>query len=367
MRAFKTSLSFGIEAIASLIPIHLHLQKLRGRLQLRAHSLPTNHILCSLMESNSDTSLHLYPLSLSSLTRCQCGLIKDHLVNMNNHFNEVFPSFDPLNPEFSPGDRIIDCFPNCFSFHLFNKSKDQHFKSYIQQLDNLAIESSNTLSNALVVTNASVKNNVASSIAHVHVHNKPIIKMLHHTSNIMSIEAEFFAIRCGINQATHLHGILKIIVVIDSIYTAKKIFDPLSHPFLKHAAFILKDLREFFFCHQENIIKFWECLSQSKWYLHRSINAETKSFNLTLLLPNKNSWDFSKKSKCDNIINKWKMTFQASDLKSRHFLELVDSDNNILEPSYSKGSTWLKYFGYSNTLYARASRVTTNHAPIGEY
>jgi len=183
---------------------------------------------------------------------------------MNNHFNEVFPSFDPLNSEFSPGDRIIDCFPNCFSFHLFNKSKDQHFKSYIQQLDNLAIESSNTLSNALVVTNASVKNNVASSITHVHIHNKPIIKMLHHTSNIMSIEAEFFAIRCGINQATHLHSILKIIVVIDSIYTAKKIFDPLSHPLQKHAAFILKDLREFFFCHQENVIKFWECLSQSK-------------------------------------------------------------------------------------------------------
>jgi len=30
------------------------------------------------------------------------------------------------------------------------------------------------------------------------------------------------------------------------------------------------------------------------------------------------------------------MTFQASDLKGRHFLDLVDSDNNILELSYSK-------------------------------
>ena len=286
---------------------------------------------------------------------------------MDNHFNEAFSSFNPLNPEFSPDDRIIDCFPNCFSFHLFNKSKDQHFKSCIQQLDNLAIKSSNTPSNTLVVIDVSVKNNVAFCIAHVHVHNKPIIKMLYHTSNIMSIEAEFFAIRCGINQATHLHSILKIIIVIDSIYTAKKIFDPLSHPLQKHAAFILKDLREFFFCHQKNVIKFWECLSQNKWYLHKSINAETKLFNLTLLLPNKNSWDLSKKSKCNNIINKWKMTFQASDLKSKHFLELVDSDNNILEPLYSKGSTWLKYFGYSNTLYARASRVITNHAPIGEY
>jgi len=61
------------------------------------------------------------------------------------------------------------------------------------------------------------------------------------------------------------------------------------------------------------------------------------------------------------------MTFQASDLKGRHFLELVNSDNDILEPSYSKGGTWLKYFGHSNTLCARASRAITNHASIGEY
>jgi len=183
---------------------------------------------------------------------------------MNNRFNKVFPLFDPLNPKFSPGDRIIDCFPNHFSFHLFSKSKDQHFKSCIQQLDNLAIESSNTPSNTLIVIDTSVKNNIASSITYVYIHNKPIIKTLHHTSNIMSTEAEFFAIRCGINQATYLHGILKIIVVTDSIHVAKKIFDLSSHPLQKHVPFILKDLKEFFSHHQENIIKFWECPSQSK-------------------------------------------------------------------------------------------------------
>ena len=33
------------------------------------------------------------------------------------------------------------------------------------------------------------------------------------------------------------------------------------------------------------------------------------------------------------------MTFQASDLKGNNFLELVDSDNKILEPLYSKDRT----------------------------
>ena len=61
------------------------------------------------------------------------------------------------------------------------------------------------------------------------------------------------------------------------------------------------------------------------------------------------------------------MTFQVSDQKRRHFLELVDSNNKILEPTYSKGGPWLQYVGHSNTLCARAIRAITNHAPIGEY
>jgi len=229
VRAFKISLSFGVEAIASLIPIHLYLQKLSGRSQLRAYTLFANYILCSFIESNSDIPLHLHSLLLSSLARRQCGLIKDYLVNINNHFNEVFPLFDLLNSEFSPGSRIIDIFSNCFSFHLFSKSKDQDYKSCIQQLDNLAIKLSNTLPNALVIMDASVKNNVAFSIVHIYVYNKPIIKMLYQAINIISTEAELFAIRCGINQAIHLHNISKIIIVMDSIHAAKKIFDPSSH------------------------------------------------------------------------------------------------------------------------------------------
>ena len=198
------------------------------------------------MESKSDTHSHLYSLSLNSLTRCQHGLIKGYLVNMDNCFNEVFSLFDPLNSEFFPGNRIIDIFSNCFSFHLFSKYKDQHFKSCIQQLNNLAIESSSTSSNTLIVMNTSVKSNITIFITYIHIYNKPIIKTLHHTINVTSTEAKLFTIRCDINQVIYLHNISKIIVVTDSIHVARKIFDPLSHPFQKYVAIILKDLREFF-------------------------------------------------------------------------------------------------------------------------
>ena len=298
------------------------------------------------MDNKSDNLSLSYFLSLSSLTKQQCSLIKGHIVNMDNRFNEVFLLFNPTNPRFQPGNRIIDSFSNRFSFHLSSKSSDYSLKSCIQQLNALTIESSNSLTNTLMVTDASVKNNVASSIAYIHVHNKPMVKTLHYVVNATTSEAKFFAIRYSINQAILSHEIFKIIVVIDSIHVTKKIFNPSLHMLQKQAALIqaaliLRDLREFFNHHPENIIEFWKCPSKSNWHLHKAVDTDTKSFNLAPFLLNKNSWDFSKKSESDNIINKWKITFQASDLKGRSFLDLVNSNNNILEPIYCKGGTWL--------------------------
>ena len=158
---------YGIEVIAGLIPIHLHLQKLSGRSQLRAHTLPTNHLIRSLMDNNPLSPSPSHALSLSLLTKRQCDLLKNHVVDIDNRFNEVFLAFDPINPEFRLGNRIVDLFPNRFSFHLFNSSSDHSFKSHIQQLDALAIESSSSLSDTLVITDASVKNNIAFSIVHI--------------------------------------------------------------------------------------------------------------------------------------------------------------------------------------------------------
>jgi len=61
------------------------------------------------------------------------------------------------------------------------------------------------------------------------------------------------------------------------------------------------------------------------------------------------------------------MIFQASDSKGKQFLNLLDSDNNIIELSYIKGGSWLKFIGHSNSLCIRASRAITNYAPTSKY
>jgi len=89
----KTSLHEGIEAIAGLIPIKLHLQKLGGRAQLRALALLPNHIICSLIDSSFGSLNNHYPSFLANVINHQRKKIKGHLVDTNNRFHSLFPAF----------------------------------------------------------------------------------------------------------------------------------------------------------------------------------------------------------------------------------------------------------------------------------
>jgi len=272
-----------------------------------------------------------------------------------------------LDPEFSPGHRIIDNFSNCFSFRLVNKKEKENNKICAQELDEMVLCNASLPNTALIITNASIKNDIAMSISHIHSANCPLIKTVHHAAFVTSSEAELFAIRCGFNQACSLDNVSKIIIVTDSIHVARKIFSSNFHPFQIHTAAILKELRKFFTSSDANSIEFWECPSKLKWRFHHDANKDSKSFTVTPSYPCKISWDFCKKSDSDDIINQWKMTFQASEGKGKQFLDLLDDDLNAIEPSYTKGGPWLQMFGHSNSLCAHTTRAITNHAPIREY
>ena len=140
---FHISSSLGIEAISGLIPIYLHLQKLNSRFHLRAYSLPDNHIIRSLLETR--------PL----------------LYTKPYQFNKVFLFFSPFHFKFSLGSRLIDVFSNCFFFHSLNRKSKQDIESHLLKLNNITLQPSSNHHSVVVVTDASIKNQVAMSITHV--------------------------------------------------------------------------------------------------------------------------------------------------------------------------------------------------------
>jgi len=276
--AFKTSPSEGIEAIAGIIPIRFHLQKLARRSQICPFKLPINHILRQLMNDLPFLSNNSNPHAIGSLTNRQKNIAKSHLIDSCNKAYGIFPSFSPLNPEFFSGSHITDNFLDQFSFNLVNKKDKDKDKIRMQELDDMVLCNSSSPHTALVVTDASIKNDIATSILHIHIANHLLTKTVYHASFVTSMEVELFAIRCGINQACSKENITKIIVITDSIHTARKIFDSKSHPFQSHTAAILNKLQDFFNSNHDNSIEFWECPSCLKWRFHHDVNKDTKSF-----------------------------------------------------------------------------------------
>ena len=203
-------------------------------------ALPPNHIICSLIDSPFNSSKHHYSVSLKSLTSCQRLNVKGHLVDSNDKAYEVFPSFFPLYLELSPGSRIIDNFSDHFSFNLSIRNKNK--KTQCQQLDNIVLEASLSNSTAIIISDASIKNNIATFISYVYIANQPLIKTLHHAVLVMTTEVELFVIRCGINKVCSKDNVSKIVIVINSIHVAKKIFDSTLHPYQGQAVAILSNL-----------------------------------------------------------------------------------------------------------------------------
>ena len=300
--AFKTLPSEGIEAIAGIIPMKFHLQKIAKRSQIWPFKLPINHILRNLIDDSPPLSTISNPHKIDLLTNRQRSLTKGHLINSYNKSHGIFPSFSPLSIKFSPGHCIIDNFSDHFSFNLVNRKEKTKDNICAQELDEMVLWVSSLPHTALMVTDASIKNNIATSISHIHLMNSLLTKTVHHALFVTSTEVELFAIRCGINQAYSKDNISKIIVITDSIHTAKKIFDSDSHPYQLHSIAILCELQEFFNSNLDNSIEFWECPSQLKWRFHHDVDKDSKSFHLTPSYPCKISWDFCKKTNSNNII-----------------------------------------------------------------
>jgi len=125
----------------------------------------------------------------------------------------------------------------------------------------MVLEASLSNSTVIVVSDTNIKNDIATSILHVHIANQLLIKTLYYAVLVTTTEAKLFAIRCGINQICSKDNVSKIVVVTDSIHAAKKIFDSISHPYQGQAMAILSNLHQFFIRNQSNSIEFWECPS----------------------------------------------------------------------------------------------------------
>jgi len=83
----------------------------------------------------------------------------------------------------------------------------------------------------IIVPDASIRNDIVMSIAHIYSYSNIVKKTLYYTANITSTKTELFAIKCRINQAIQVLDVSHIIIITNAIYVAQHIFDSTIHSY----------------------------------------------------------------------------------------------------------------------------------------
>ena len=98
----------------------------------------------------------------------QCQKIKSSIVDTNNCLNKVSPFFNRLHKELSSGFWLIDNFSDNFSSYLVNYKDIEVKNAYFHTLNIIFDDTLLNPNIILIIFSTSIKNNVATSILHIH-------------------------------------------------------------------------------------------------------------------------------------------------------------------------------------------------------
>ncbi len=114
--AFRTSPTGGVQAIAGLLPIHLHIRKLSWRASFWTATLSATHPARSLMGADYRGDAEEHPLAISQLTPRQLAAVRGSIVDANDALPPLADVFEPCAPENRPGQCLLDLFPDRVGF-----------------------------------------------------------------------------------------------------------------------------------------------------------------------------------------------------------------------------------------------------------
>ena len=117
--------------------------------------------------------------------------IKSPIIDINTYLNEVIPSFDSLNKEFSLGFCLINTFSDWFSFLSVNQKDIDILRTHCNRLNNIYKDTFSNQNIILIITNICINNNVATLVSHVYKDHNIINKSVYYAMNVNSIEVEF--------------------------------------------------------------------------------------------------------------------------------------------------------------------------------
>jgi len=122
--------------------------------------------------------------SLEKLTSKQWLKVKSFIVVANNHLNGILPSFDSLHKKLSSGFQLLDNFHDHFSFHIVNHKNKDIKDTYLCKLNKVFEDSLTDSKTVIIISDTSIKNNVAMSISHICSDYNILAKTIYYAVNV---------------------------------------------------------------------------------------------------------------------------------------------------------------------------------------
>ena len=145
------------------------------------------------------------------------------------------------------------------------------------------------------------------------------------------------AICTGLIPAMKIDNIHDITVITNSIAAARKILKSKVNLLQNMIIPLASAIETFLSKNGRNKIYFWFCSSKAKWPRHKLVDDQVKASIYIPTFPSKDSYLFSKKKECNNILGKWQMSFANSLKKGHYFLNFEDEKQRVIKLIYAKG------------------------------
>ena len=122
------------------------------------------------------------------------------------------------------------------------------------------------------------------------------------------VVAELFAIRLGIAKAISM-AIECIILITDSLGSARRAVDPSVHPGQAHSLAVCSALRLFFSQGHGYRINFWDCSSKIEWSLHQLVHNDVTNTKVSARPYPATSIDFLCSKSVISCLHTWRILF----------------------------------------------------------
>ncbi|RXW14341.1 hypothetical protein EST38_g11516 [Candolleomyces aberdarensis] len=247
--AFCTSPTGGVESLAGLPPISLHIQKLSLRAIYRTATLLDTHPIWSLMrgEHAKTATPNLGASCWMSVDRQKN--VRDAVTETKAKLDQLTEVFSPCAEENTPGLRLLDRHQKRVLFNDFDPKGEDALAKRRHLLDSTYRRAMTEQDAVCIGTDCSVPKRAAHQATASFIMNRAGHEPTASTwvtGRVLSACAELFVIWSAVVRAVMLEGCECIIIFTDSMAAARRSVDPSVHSGQAHSLAVCKALSRWF-------------------------------------------------------------------------------------------------------------------------